>query len=287
MPSGKLPAIPEPMAPRADSMNPALPGLAALALYLFGAIAQIRAVVRPAAISSRAFLPVFAAAVAAHAIAAWLVMNRPEGVDFGLFAMASLVALVLCLFVLVASVFQPVENLLMLVAPFAAATVAASLLFPDTTIPYRELPEGLLLHALLSVLAYTVLALAACQAVALALQERLLRRHGSLGWSRVLPPIQTMESLLFQQIWAGFVLLTTSIASGFLFLTDLFAQRVVHHTVLSIASWVVFLALLVGRHAFGWRGPTATRWTLTGFVLLVLAYFGSKFVIEVLLAGSA
>jgi ABC-type uncharacterized transport system permease subunit len=242
-------------------------------------------VTKPSGASARALLPLFALAVAAHAVAAFLVMNRPDGVDFGLFAMGSLVALVLSLFVLIASTFQPVENLLMLIAPFSAAAVGASLLFPDTTIPYRQIPEGLLAHALLSVLAYTLLALAACQALALALQERLIRRHGALSLIRILPPLQTMESLLFQQIWAGFVLLTLSIASGFLFLTDLFAQRVVHHTVLSIASWTVFLALLVGRHAFGWRGTTATRWTLTGFGLLVLAYFGSKFVIEVLLAG--
>jgi ABC-type uncharacterized transport system permease subunit len=265
------------------SMNPAYPGLVASALYLVGALAQINAVVRPTHASTRAFLPVFVLAAAAHAVTVFLVMNRPDGVDLGLFAMISLVALVLSVFVIVASLFQPVENLLMLVAPFAAIAVGASLLFPDKAIPHHEFPEGLLTHALLSVLAYTVLALAACQSLALALQERLIKRHRAMSLIRVLPPIQTMESLLFQQIWAGFVLLTLSIGSGFLFLTDMFAQRVVHHTVLSSASWVVFLLLIVGRHLFGWRGTTAIRWTLAGFALLVLAYFGSKFVIEVLL----
>jgi len=268
------------------SMNPAFPGLVASALYLLGALAQFNAVMRPTNASTRAFLPLFVLAAIAHAITAFLVMNRPDGVDLGLFAMGSLVALVLSVFVIVASTFQPVENLLMLVGPFAAACVGAALLYPDTAIPYQEFPEGLLLHALLSVLAYTVLALAASQAIALALQERLIKRHGAMSLIRILPPIQTMESLLFQQIWAGFVLLTLAIGSGFLFLTDMFAQRVVHHTVLSIASWSVFLLLLVGRHAFGWRGTTAIRWTLAGFALLVLAYFGSKFVIEVVLGHS-
>jgi len=128
-----------------------------------------------------------------------------------------------------------------------------------------------------------LLALAACQAIALAVQERLIKRHRARALLSILPPLETMESLLFQQIWAGFVLLTLSITSGFLFLTNLFAQRVVHHTVLASASWLIYLMLLIGRHAFGWRGSTATRWTLTGFVLLVLAYFGSKFVLEILL----
>ena len=70
-----------------------------------------------------------------------------------------------------------------------------------------------------------------------------------------------------------------------LFLEDLFAQQVVHHTVLSIASWVVFAILLLGRHRLGWRGRTAIRWTLSGFFLLVLAYFGSKVVLEVILGA--
>jgi ABC-type uncharacterized transport system permease subunit len=264
-------------------MNPAYPGLVASALYLAGAIALISAVTRPERASTRAWVPAFVLAAMAHAVTAFLVMNRPDGIDLGIFAMASLVALVLSVFVIVSSLFQPVENLLILVAPFAALAVVAAILFPDTAIPYHEFPEGLLLHALLSVLAYTLLALAACQALALALQERLIKRHRAMSLIRILPPIQTMESWLFQQIWAGFVLLTLAIGSGFLFLTDMFAQHVVHHTVLSSASWAVFLLLIVGRHLFGWRGTTAIRWTLTGFALLVLAYFGSKFVLEILL----
>jgi ABC-type uncharacterized transport system permease subunit len=79
--------------------------------------------------------------------------------------------------------------------------------------------------------------------------------------------------------------LTLAILSGFLFLDDLFAQRVVHHTVLAIASWFVYATLLVGRQLLGWRGSTAVRWTLIAFSLLVLGYFGSKFVIEILLGG--
>lgn len=264
-------------------MNPAYPGLVASALYLVGVVALIRAVKEPSGAPQRAVLPVFVVAALAHAVCAFLIMNRPEGIDFGLFAMGSLVALVLSIFILVASAFQPVSNLMLMVAPLAAAAIGAALAFPGNVIPYREFAHGLLTHAMLSVLAYTVLALAACQAIALALQERLIRRHGAMSLIRILPPLQTMESLLFQQIWAGFVLLTLAIGSGFLFLQDMFAQQVVHHTVLASASWLVFLVLLAGRHAFGWRGVTAIRWTLAGFALLVLAYFGSKFVLEILL----
>jgi ABC-type uncharacterized transport system permease subunit len=92
-----------------------------------------------------------------------------------------------------------------------------------------------------------------------------------------------MESLLFQMLGAGIVFLTISLASGFLFIEDLFAQHLVHKTVLSILAWIIFTGLLIGRSRYGWRGQTAIKWTLIGFVLLLLAYFGSKLVLELIL----
>jgi ABC-type uncharacterized transport system permease subunit len=110
----------------------------------------------------------------------------------------------------------------------------------------------------------------------------LHRRHPG-GFIRSLPPLQTMESLLFEMIGAGFLLLTVALISGFAFLEDMFEQRLVHKTVLSIIAWFVFGTLLWGRFRFGWRGQTAITWTLSGFVILMLAYFGSKAVIELIL----
>ncbi len=92
-----------------------------------------------------------------------------------------------------------------------------------------------------------------------------------------------MESLLFQMITAGFVLLGVALITGFIYLDDIFAQHQVHKTVLSITAWVIFAVLLWGRLQFGWRGRTAIRWTLGGFVFLMLAYFGSKLVLEIVL----
>jgi len=102
---------------------------------------------------------------------------------------------------------------------------------------------------------------------------------------RRLPPLLTMEALLFRIIWAGVVLLTLTLASGVVFSEELFGKvaRLNHKTVFGVLSWLIFAALLVGRHAYGWRGRTAVRWTLAGFLTLVLAYIGSKFVLEVIL----
>jgi len=99
------------------------------------------------------------------------------------------------------------------------------------------------------------------------------------------PPLLAMERLLFRLIWTGFLLLTATLISGVLFSEQLFgrALRFDHKTVFTIASWVVFAGLLIGRHYFGWRGRTALRWTLVGFVMLLFAYVGSRFVLEVIL----
>lgn len=101
---------------------------------------------------------------------------------------------------------------------------------------------------------------------------------------RILPPLQTMESLLFGLIITGFTLLTLALVSGLLFVDNFFAQHLVHKTVFSIVAWLVYGILLWGHFRWGWRGKTATLWTLGGFTLLMLAFWGTKFVLEVILA---
>ena len=100
-----------------------------------------------------------------------------------------------------------------------------------------------------------------------------------------LPPLLSMEKLLFRIIASGFVLLTLTLGSGILFSEALFGKPMsfTHKTVFGILSWIIFAALLAGRAHYGWRGRVAMRWTLAGFLSLVLAYIGSKFVLEVLL----
>ena len=100
---------------------------------------------------------------------------------------------------------------------------------------------------------------------------------------RALPPLAIMERMLFQLIAVGFVLLTLSLLSGFVYLENMFAQHLVHKTILSILAWAVFGVLLLGRRLYGWRGKVAVRWTLSGIALLLLAYFGSKLVLELIL----
>lgn len=266
-------------------MSPAYPGLLAAAMYVVAFFMQANRLGSTQTESSRLLQCVITAGAIAHAATVYLVMDHSAGLVFGLFSVASLVSLAIVTFTLTAALWQPVQNLYLIVLPLAALAIVAALIAPGELVPASAFTPGLVIHVLLSLLAYTVLALAACQAVVLGIAERMFRTKSTLTVLRLLPPLETMESMLFQQVWIGIVLLSAAIVSGFLFLNNMFAQQVVHHTVLASASWVVFLILLIGRHAFGWRGATATRWTLTGFALLVLAYFGSKFVLEFLLGS--
>jgi len=205
------------------------------------------------------------------------------GLNLGFFNALSLSAWTIITLLLAVSLFRPVENLGLVLLPVACLTIVLDLLFPSTHLLGADAPWGLKAHVLVSVLAYSILMLASVQAVLLAIQDRHLRNRQPGGFIRALPPLQTMETLLFAMIRAGFLLLTFALLTGFMFLEDMFAQHLVHKTVLSIFSWIVFGTLLWGRSRFGWRGRTAIIWTLSGVFVLILAYFGSKLVLELIL----
>lgn len=139
------------------------------------------------------------------------------------------------------------------------------------------------LHVALSIFAAALLTLAAAQALALAALDRLLNRPDQLIRVLRLPPMQASEDWLFQLIGTGFFLLSLALLSGLIFVDNLFAQHLVHKTVLSIVAWAIFGALLLGRWRWGWRGKQAVRWALSGYTALLLAYFGSKLVLEQIL----
>ncbi|MEE9342452.1 MAG: cytochrome c biogenesis protein CcsA [Gammaproteobacteria bacterium] len=218
-----------------------------------------------------------------HAAALWPSLITPQGMNLNFFNAASLIALLTAVVLLTSSIKQPVESLGIPILPIAAGCIALTVIYPNQA---HNLSGGhwkLDLHILFSILAYSVLAIGAIQALLLALQEKHLRNRQPGGFIRALPPMQVMESLLFQMIGTGFSLLSAALLTGIIFIDDILAQHLAHKTILSFIAWGVFAILLWGRWKFGWRGRTAIRWTLTGFTFLLLAYFGSKFVLELIL----
>ncbi|KAB8184791.1 inner membrane protein YpjD [Lysobacter maris] len=205
--------------------------------------------------------------------------------DLHLFAALSLVGLGMAALTTLFGARGRMAALGVVVFPIAAATLLAFALHTPRT--PEALDWRLQLHAWLALLAYATLAIAALLAVMLWLQERALRRHRIHGWLRALPPLVELETLLFRSITVGFVLLSATLLTGMLFVENLLAQHLVHKTVLSVLSWLVFGGLLVGRWRRGWRGAKAVHWTLVAMALLVLAFFGSKAVLELVLNRAA
>lgn len=209
------------------------------------------------------------------------------GPDLHFFAALSLVGAGMAAVTLALAVLRPAASVGVIVFPIALLTLAldASLARPSVTAAAQD--WRITVHALLALLGFATLCIAAVVAVVLAVQERALRAHRVALAMRAFPPLTLVESLLFQLIAAGFGLLTVTLLTGALFVEDLFAQHLVHKTALSIAAWVVFGLLLVGRWRRGWRGRRAVRWTLAGMALLLLAFVGSKFVLEIVLGRVA
>jgi ABC-type uncharacterized transport system permease subunit len=205
------------------------------------------------------------------------------GINLGVLNAFSLISWTILLLLLVSSLGKPVENLGIALLPLGTLAIGLEARYPSVHLVHDTASTGLTIHILVSLLAYSLFTLASVQAILLAIQDHHLHHRHPGGFIRALPPLQTMEKLLFEMIGAGFVLLTLALISGFAFLEDMFAQHLAHKTILSIIAWFVFGTLLWGRVKFGWRGQKALIWTLSGFVVLMLAYFGSKVVIELIL----
>lgn len=220
------------------------------------------------------------AALLIHAYLLFQSLFSGPGIDISFFTVFSLIAWVITLILINFAWQEPIENLAIGVLPVAAAAVLLRLINDKVTLLSHDLSFVLDIHIITSLVAYSLLSIAALQSIMLYIQDMQLHKKHAAGFVRALPPLETMEKLLFRMIGVGFVILSISLGTGLFFVEDLISQ---HKTVLSIGAWILFAVLLWGRWKFGWRGRTAIRWTLTGFALLLLAYFGSKFVLEIIL----
>lgn len=222
-------------------------------------------------------------AAAIHAILVWQTSWTMAGLDLAVANAGSLLGWLTAATLILAAIRQPVISLGVVIFPLAALTLAIAGLTTPATQTLVPIGAAVDIHVLLSVVSYAVFALASAQALLLAWQNQALRNRQAGGLLGVLPPLQNMEALLFQLLSVGFALLTLSLLTGWLFVDNLLAQDLVHKTVISGLAWVIFAVVLAGRYLSGWRGRTAVRWTLIGFLLLAIAYFGSKVVLEVIL----
>ena len=259
--------------------------LAVLGGYLLAAILTARLITPSnAAASARSALPI--AAIAAlvfllHGALLYFAVLGNARIDFSLSNTLSLLGWLLAAAALGALVRAPLRGLAALLLPIAGVcALVTGLGREDVLRTHGWLIDAHIVLALVASAAFTV---AAVLALLMSVQDRRLREHRIDGVNSLLPPLETMERILFTTIRIGFGVLSLALFSGLIFVEDLFSQHLAHKTVLSIAAWLVFALLLLGRWRFGWRGRTAVNWTLGGFGILAVAYFGSRIVLEVVL----
>lgn len=211
-------------------------------------------------------------------------MHPPMGINYDVFVLVSFTSGLMLLLSLAYSTYRPILPLNLIGIPVAATGLILGFAFTPQAKIIVENSLGLDIHIILSLSAYAVLLMATIQAVILRFQDRELKKKQKRRvWVNLLPSYQDMESLLFDMLMTGFVLLTIALGFGFFTIDDFFAQHLAHKTAFSIISWLVYGALLIGHWKFGWRGQKAVRFTLIGFGLLAVGFIGSKFVLEMLL----
>ena len=222
-----------------------------------------------------------AVALVAHGCVQFLYWRENDGPDLHFFAALSWVALAMAAITALLTARRQLSALGVLVYPIAALSLLANAAWGvhrPNLLDWR-----LELHAGFALLAYAALSIATLLAVLYWLQDRALRRRHLQSWLGALPPLVQTEHLLFKTLGGTWLLMGLTLVSGVLFVQDMLAQSLWHKTVLTALSWLVLSILLIGRVRYGWRGPRVVRWTLGAAVLLALAFFGSKFVLEVLL----
>lgn len=254
--------------------------IAAIALYLGAAVLLAAPITGCPHPFRRSGLGCAALAVALHV--AVLLGAHHGRLDLHFFAALSLVAGVVAALTIGVNLWRAVAGLGVIVFPLAAIVLAADAYLAPATVP-QPIAWQIALHVAVALLAYSVLSIAAVLAILLALQERALRAHRPNRLVRSLPPLTQTETLLFRLIGAGFVGLTLTLITGALFVHDVMGQHLAHIIALSVMAWLIFGALLWGRWRYGWRGPRAVNLTLVGMAVLALAFFGSKFVLELVL----
>jgi ABC-type uncharacterized transport system permease subunit len=208
------------------------------------------------------------------------IMRVNGGFSIGLFEAMSLLGWTLAVLACVVCIDRQnrvLGAILLLSAAVGAALTGAGRSYTEATAGWE-----LTAHILLSMGAAALLFAAAVTAVLLMVLDRRLRTRRITDLSSALPPLDALEKIMFRLVAAGFGLLTLALITGFVFVNNLFTQNLVQKTVLSLIAWLIFGVLLVGRLAAGWRGRSAVRWTLSGFGILAVAYFGVKFVLEYL-----
>ncbi|MGB2173199.1 MAG: cytochrome C assembly family protein [Porticoccaceae bacterium] len=257
-------------------------GSSAIALYLLGWVAYVLELSNKVRIKVPLIQALTGLTIIFHGFATFGLLFQGGGLDLSLLKILALLALIINSLVYLNGLREPINSLYLVLFPISAITLILAILSTSTK-SATILPYNLQAHILTSILAYSFLAIAALHALLAGYQNWQLKHKHQNALMRTLPPLETMEKILFELIWVGEILLTVSLLTGFYVYNDFFAQQLIHKVTFSIVAWLVYAVLIFGKFHYGWRGQRAINWTWVGFSGILLGYIGSKFVIEFIL----
>ncbi len=258
-------------------MHPGIVGTLALLAYFAAAVSF--------ATARRTFGAVTTlGALLGHAVILWPLTVTATGINFGIVNAASVVGWCIAVLVLALNVRRPLASLAAVILPLSGLALGLDLWLPSPVLTEHRLPPGMYLHIALAIVAYSLFAIAAAQALLLMFATHQLRQHHPV--MSFLPPLPTMEAVMFQLTAFAFGLLSASLLLGGLYVENIRAQHLAHKIVFSLLAWGVFATLVLGRWRWDWRGRHGVKYVLGGFALLALAFFGTKVVLELILHRS-
>ena len=228
------------------------------------------------------------ASIVAVGLQAWYtfkILLASDGVDLALFPIVMLVATTVALISTVEHLIKPsrATPLVLVIYPIIILIVLAAGLLHEQSLHSTKMNVGLVVHVIVSIASYSILSYAACQAVLLMWLDRALRSHSMNAFLRTFQPLESAEVSLFNALWTGLFLLTCATATGFIFFWDKLFSHVSHlHVIITFAAWLLYSLLMVGHVIRGWRGSFTTKLSLSAFSLLLVGYFGTNLVIQLL-----
>ncbi|MGY5452676.1 cytochrome C assembly family protein [Agarivorans sp. MS3-6] len=207
-----------------------------------------------------------------------------QGQDLSIFNVAGLVSLLIAITVTSLTQHFKLWFILPVVYLFSIITMLLAVMIPSDYIIHLELKPEVLIHISVALAAFTVLMIASLYALQMAYLDWTLKRHKPGAIHPAMPSLMSIEKQLFVLIRVGVILLSVSLLSGFFFLTDFFTGGRGHKAIFSSVAWLIYAGLLWGHHYRGWRGKIVVIMTVIASILLSLAYFGSRFVKEIILS---
>jgi ABC-type uncharacterized transport system permease subunit len=255
----------------------------ALVLYSFASTYLYTHLKQNKALNTRNFFGLAVSAILMHCLGIYYATVMTAGLNLGIQNMPSIIFLSINIIVVISSFKKPLHNLLVFLFPLSIVFIIVAIIFRNLEPHLVAVNVAIGSHILLSIISYSLLTMASLQAALWSWQNHQLKSHRLGKIIKILPALQTMEALIFELVLAGVITLALGMAIGFTFIDNIFAQQLVHKTVLSLFGLFIFSVVLWGRYKLGWRGNTAGRWVIGGFCMLMLAYFGSKLVLEIIL----